>query len=136
MPDDLTPNSPWRKGKLAQVNARYDGFLAQGYPLADYPGETIQCRNELDRTNWIELRDSCREAFDAGGGEDLIPEPGIRCTSNRYVRPTVNETLNILAWLKAYAWMSQANWWRLKDAVRDAETLAELNGLDLDEGWP
>ena len=46
-------SSGYRKGALQRVNDRYVAYLELGMPLADYPGETIQCRNELDRTNWL-----------------------------------------------------------------------------------
>lgn len=122
--------------KLDELDRRYAAYLAGGFPLADYPGEAIHCRSDHDRTNWFELRDSCRVMFEAGQGDALIPEPGIRCVSNRYIRPTIAETLNILEWLKAYVWIAQGNWWRLKDAARAVSDWRELERLDLDEGWP
>lgn len=137
--------------KLGDVNRAYDAFLLTGVPLADYPDETLQCRNELDRTNWMELRDICREAIaaerayyeaneldppEAGYGAMPITAPGIRCTSNNFIQPTVAETLVILDGIRTWAMAAQANWWSLKDAVRDAETNAELNAIDVTEGYP
>jgi hypothetical protein len=121
---------------LARVNARYAAYLDAGMPLADYPGETIQCRNELDRTNWLGLKDICEEAIAAGAGDAPIPEPGIRCTSNTFIRPTFAETLELMREVRGYALAAQANWWRLKDACRSAANRAELDAIDLEEGWP
>lgn len=146
----LPAHSAYRRGRLEIVNQNYVAFLAVGFALADYPGETLQCRTELDRTNWFELRDSCREAIAAeraayeGAGAPLpdvlgdypLPEPGIRCTSNGFIRPTVAATLTILADLKEWVRLAQENWWSLKDAVRDAETRQDLFALDLNAGWP
>ncbi len=124
----------------------YKAFQAPGVPLADYPGETLQCRREtVDEDNWQELRDICRgmialerewfperEVF----GEFLIPEPGIRCTSNRFIRPTANATLIILDTVRAWAMAGQANHWRLKDLCWGAPTREALEAVDMTEGWP
>lgn len=146
----LSPTSPLRDRLLERINTRYDLFLAGGYPLADYAPETIQCRNELDRTNWIELRDMCRQAVaDERAfygametplpdviGDYPIPAPGIRCTSNAYIVPTVAETLSMLDLMRDWAKAAQENWWVLKDAARTAPTREALASIDLGEGWP
>lgn len=148
----LNPSSPTRGRKVTvAITPAYEAFLAGGFPLADYPGETLQCRNELDRTNWMELRDLCRQAIIAeqdyyaennlpdpvdGWGAGLITEPGIRTTSNAYIRPSVAGTLTILAGISAWAFAAQANWWRLKDLARDVTTREALNAIDVSEGWP
>jgi hypothetical protein len=121
---------------LARVNARYAAYLDAGMPLEAYPGETIQCRNELDRTNWLGLKDICEEAIAADLGGLPIPEPGIRCTSNTFVRPTFAETLDLMREVRGYALAAQANWWRLKDLCNGAVSRDELAAIDLEEGWP
>lgn len=137
MTSPLTAGSPWRSGRVQQVNARYTEFLTAGFPVMfDGQAETLQCRIPLDRTNWLYLEGKCRQAFAAGLGDEPIPEPGLRCTSNRFYRPTYAETLVILDDLGAWAAQAQANWWRLKDAVQAATTRDELNSIDLEEGWP
>lgn len=148
----LRPNSPLIDRLITVgIDPRYETFLASGVPLVDYPGETLQCRNELDRTNWMELRDLCREAIAAekayyaanelpdpvdGWGAGLITEPGIRTTSNAYIRPTVAATLAILATITTWAFAGQANWWRMKDEARACTTPAALEAIDLEQGWP
>jgi len=132
----LEANSPFRKRFLAKVNARYAAFLAPGFPVPEFgEGETLQISREVDRTNWLGMHSMCLEAISAGFGEAPVPL-GFRCTSNRSFVVTFNEALSILQGLRTWAALAQANWWRLKDAVRSAETLDELNALDLDEGWP
>ena len=146
----LSPSSPLRERTRERINARYEAFLAAGYPLADFAPETIQCRNELDRTNWIELRDMCRKAvadelafYQAMDlpipdvpGDYPLPAPGIRCTSNNYIAPTVAQTLTILDLMRDWAKAAQENWWALKDAAQAAPTRDALQSIDLEEGWP
>lgn len=132
----LSPTSPLRERRIADVNRAYAAYLDAGMPLVDYPGETIQCRNELDRTNWLGLKDICEEAIAAALGDEPIPEPGIRCTSNNFIRPTFSATLELMRLIRGYALAAQANWWRLKDLCRTARTAADLEAIDLSEGWP
>jgi hypothetical protein len=133
----LSPASPLRQRKIERdIDPTYEAFLAGGYPLEDYPGETLQCRTELDRTNWLALKDICAEAVGAGFGDADIPEPGIRCTSNLFVRPTFAETLALMQALRTWAMAAQANWWRLKDLARSAATRESLEAIDLTQGWP
>lgn len=137
MASPLAPASPYRKGALERINARYERYLSDGFPTADIEGrpERLQCRNEIDRTNWLGLLLKCQAAAAQGQGADPI-DPSLRCTSNRMYALSHDDTQARLWALFGQVAAAQANWWRLKDAVRDAETLAELNGLDLDEGWP
>lgn len=127
----------FRARKLDEVSRAYDAFLAGGFPVT-YAGqaETLQCRRNVDETSWLYLQSKCERASVAGYGAELIPEPGIRCTSNRFIRPTVDETLAILTDLGIWAEAAQANNWRMKDAVRDAESGEALNAIELGEGWP
>ena len=138
----------FRPRKRLEIDAAYTAFLIGGMALADYPGETIQCRNELDRTNWFELRDMCRQAITAEKaawdglpptpvwGNYPITAPGIRCTSNRYVQPTVAATLVMMSAVSGWALVAQANWWRMKDLCDAATTDDDLRAINLDEGWP
>ena len=147
----LRPGSPLPERRIIAIDARYNAFLSGGVPLADYPGETLQCRNELDRTNWMELRDLCRQAIEAekayyaannlpdpeaGWGAGLITAPGIRTTSNAYIQPTVAATLAILASITTWAFAGQANWWRMKDEARACTTREALEAVNLETGWP
>lgn len=133
------PFEGYRRGKLDKVDARYRLLLAEGFPTADFDGqpepETLQCRHELDRTNWFGLLIKCLAARDAGAGE--VPmDPPIRCTSNRMYAVTYADALERMFVLLGQAGAAQANWWRLKDLVRDCERREDLALIDLEEGWP
>jgi hypothetical protein len=132
----LAPTSPQRDRRILAADAAYAAFLAPGFPLDDYPGETLQIRNELDRTNWLTLKDICAEAIAAGVGDLTIDAPGIRCTSNAFIRPTYAETFVLMQELRAWAMQAQANWWRLKDECRSVTTRAALEAIDMGAGWP
>lgn len=132
----MSPFPHTRERRVLRINARYEAFLAAGFPLADYPGETLQCRNELDRTNWLALKDICDEALAAELGDELIPAPGIRTTANTFIRPTYAATWAIMRDLRAWVLAAQANWWRLKDDARTLPTREAVEALDLEAGWP
>ncbi|MCR5876927.1 hypothetical protein [Phenylobacterium sp. J367] len=77
----------------------------------------------------------CVEAEAIGLGDEPIPI-GFRATSNRSFVVSFSEASLILRALRAWAAVAQANWWRMKDLVRSAETRADLDAIDLDAGWP
>jgi hypothetical protein len=147
---NLTTNSPQRDRRILAADAAYTAFLAPGFPLDDYPGETLQIRNEMDRTNWLglvkkiewALRDEVLFYEDLGLpvpdvlGDYPIPEPGLRCTSNAFIRPKVKDVLTIMEGLLTFAEAAQANWWRLKDECRSVTTRADLEAIDMGAGWP
>lgn len=135
---------------MKDADAAYTAFLTGGYPLEDYPGETLQCRNELDRTNWLGLTQKCEwvmrderlfyEALELPAPEVLgdyqIPEPGIRCTSNAFIRPKLYEVIGLMEGVLTYAEAAQANWWRLKDLCYAVTSRQALEAIDMSEGWP
>lgn len=136
----LSPTSPWRDGRIERVNERYDAYLAEGFATADFEDqpepERLQCRTDLDRTNWIGLVIKCQAAIAAELG-DLPCDPPIRCTSNRMYAVSYADALGRMFVLLDQVGRAQANWWRLKDACRaEGLTLADLNAIDLEEGWP
>jgi hypothetical protein len=129
----------WRARRLLDVNAAYEDVLARGFATATFAGqpeaETLQCRNEMDRTNWLGLVIKCQFAIQALAGGAPI-DPPIRCTSNRMYAVTYDDALARMLVLLGQVGAAQANWWRLKDAVRAAQTGEALNALDLTQGWP
>jgi hypothetical protein len=122
-----------------KITPRYDAYLAQGFATADFDGqpepETLQCRNELDRTNWIGLVIKCQAAVSLGAGDLPIDVP-IRCTSNRMYVVTYADALGRMFDLLNKVGLAQANWWRLKDEARSKTDWRELEQIDLEEGWP
>lgn len=125
--------------RILDVTRAYEAVLAQGFATADFDGqpepETLQCRDELDRTNWLGLVFKCQFAIQAGAGDAPI-DPPIRCTSNRMYAVTYNDALARMLVLLGQVGAAQANWWRLKDMVRGAISNLALNAIDLTEGWP
>jgi hypothetical protein len=137
---DLRADSPIRDRRIGDVNRRYEAYLARGFPTAPFDGEPeperLQCRNELDRTNWLGLVVDCqfKIAFDLGD----VTEAGtaLRCTSNRMYQVSPNDALGRMITLLGQVQAAQANWWRLKDLCRTVRFATDLEALDLEEGWP
>lgn len=128
---------------VQKITEKYQEILAQGFLTAPFPGqpelERLQCRTELDRTNWLGLVIDCqvKEALELG---DVV-EAGtaIRCTSNRMYQVSPNDAFGRMLVLLDQAQRAQANWWRLKDLARDpakTPTGERLEAIDLNEGWP
>lgn len=136
----LAAASPLRERRILEIDARYDAFLAAGFPTGDFEGqpepERLQCRTELDRTNWLGLVVKCQLAIAQDYGDVLEAGTVIRCTSNRMYAITPNDALLRMAGLLNDVDLAQRNWWRLKDLARSAGTREALNAIDLDEGWP
>lgn len=131
------PFDAYRRRKLDQIAARYDALLQAGFPIAGYPGELLQCRDEMDRSNWFEVRDLCREliASDPLLANAPFPDPGLRCASNNFVQPTLGEVLAILAGMRSWVFAGQLNLWRLKDAVEACASREAMNAIDIEGGW-
>lgn len=120
--------------RINQVRAKYEELLDAGFPhnfgTEEEPvWETLQCRHELDRTNWLALKDACLDAVMAGMGDQVAALP-IRCTSNNMYYKTYNEIIQILAALRGWAAMLQGIEWAKKDAIRSAATIAEVEAID------
>jgi hypothetical protein len=134
-----------RARRLADVNAKYAEVLSAGFPTATLTNqpeaETLQCRNELDRTNWLGLVVKCQYAISLGAGDVLAAGTVIRCTSNRMYALTPNEAYGRMLALLNQADIAQRNWWRLKDLVRAVEADRPTDGarflaaIDLEAGW-
>jgi hypothetical protein len=143
----LDPASPRRRRKIERADLAYEAYLAKGFPTADFEDqpepETLQCRNELDRTNWIGLLIKAQAvaviASEAEDPEAVMAQPcdpPIRCTSNRMYRPSWASVLARMYALLDQAASAQANWWRLKDLCRTVTTGEALEAIDMTEGWP
>ena len=140
------PRVPPFKRRIKDADAAYEAHLSRGFPTAPLPGEpepeTLQCRNELDRTNWLALLALCdaqQRVADLTADPTLMDAPipvPIRATSNRmYVVSYADAKARMFA-LLGQAAAAQANWWRLKDECRSATTAAALEAIDMKAGWP
>lgn len=133
------PFEAFRERRVLEINARYAAYLAQGFATAVFDGqpepESLQCRGELDRTNWIGLLLKCQAAIAQGAGV-LPTDPPLRCTSNRMYAVSYDDAQARMYDLLNKVGAAQANWWRLKDLARACERRDDLLLIDLDEGWP
>jgi hypothetical protein len=137
---ELPAGSPRRSRRILRFNDKYADILSAGFATADFEGqpepETLQCRNELDRTNWLGLVVDCQVKIALGYGDVVEVGTAIRCTSNRMYQVSPNDGLARMLVLLGQAQTAQANHWRLKDAARDALTQEALDAIDENEGWP
>lgn len=126
---------------LKAAQARYELHLAGGFPCdfvgpeGDAVAETLQMRNDTDRTNWLSLKDACNEVILAGFGAHPIQLP-LRATSNRDYTPSYADTAEVLRRLRSWGAISLANLWRLKGLIQAAPTRKDLFAIDLEVGWP
>lgn len=125
--------------RIGQADAAYQAYLNRGFATADFAGqpqaETLQCRDETDRTNWLGLLLKAQAAVSAGQG-DALCDPPIRCTSNRMYAVAYSEVVDRMFALLDQVGAAQAHWWDLKDAIRACPTREGLNDIDLTGGWP
>lgn len=125
-----------KAARLAAVASEYGVRIAVGYPVTlEGVEETLQCRNNEDRTNWLALLDACREAVADGHGAVPI-QPPLRCTSNREYALTCADTIPLLKGVRAWAGDLLKNRWTLSDQIRAAETVEALDAIDITIGWP
>lgn len=129
-----------KSSKRAAANSEFDSRIANGYPhtfMVEGEGvdETLQCRNDTDRTNWLDLKDSCNDAIAFGIGSETCPIP-IRCTSNRQYNVSFSEAATIMRDLRTWMGALHASLWAKKDAIEAASTFEELDEIDVTEGWP
>jgi len=123
---------------IVQAQALYDAKLAAGFPVTHGAiSDTLQLRDNRDRTNWLGLKDSCNDAILAGLGEAPCPLP-VRTTGNQSLPLTFNETAQMMRDLRTWAAELQGVVWAKKDAIdaaADAEALAAVEAT-LEDGWP
>lgn len=123
--------------RLAEADAAYAEFASRGFPVTlEGNAETLQCASDTDRANWLIFKGACEDALKAGATvDDAAPIP-VRCTSNINYVVTYGQALQIIADMRTWGLLAQANAWRIKDAVKAAKSNAELLAIDLSEGWP
>lgn len=121
--------------KLIALADAYAAALAVGYPKTfDGVAETLQCRNEHDRTNWFGVIEKCKVAAGLGFG-DAPMSPPLRCTSNRKYTVSHNEAYAIMLEILDWAAAVMGHNWDLKDAIEAAGTKEALAAIDVNAGW-
>lgn len=129
-----------KESKKAEVDDQYQARMGAGFPwnfgTDDAPDmQTLQTATPNDMTNWLTLKDGCRDAVAAGAG-DMPVQPPLRCTSNAQFSPTINQVLVILAAMRAWGGTLLGTSWALKNAVDAATTNQEVSAIDAASGWP
>ncbi|WP_037500715.1 hypothetical protein [Sphingomonas jaspsi] len=115
------------------AKAFLDGFEVSQGPLA---GHRLQCRDAEDRTNWL----SSQVSYSAAIGLGLGDEPGatFRTAANETLQCTYREGSAVLLAMGKWGAGIMGRAWQLKDQVKSAGSLAELQLVidDIDNGWP
>ncbi len=125
------------KARLAdQTQARCDALLTGGYrpPTGPLAGQTLQLRNNLDRTNWLTSQAAYGAAVAAGAG--AVSGATFRTAENITTVMTYAEGLVVLLDMAAWGASVYAACWAIKDAIAGAADIAALEAVDLETGWP
>lgn len=125
-----------KAAKLSLAAATYEEKLAVGYPVTlGGNDETLQCRNEHDRTNWLGLLIGAQTAVGLGAGASAYPVK-IRCTSNAEYSVTNTEAVALMLGLLGWAGTMLAAYWAVKDSIKDAPNGASVDAVDVSAGYP
>lgn len=121
--------------RRAALEAAYAQVMAAGFPWTfGAVDETLQVLTNENRTDWLILKDACRDAKAAGFGAAQV-EPGIRTTSNQTYAVTVDQALTILAAMTAWGQAMRGNFWALGEAIAAAADAAAVLAIDVSQGW-
>lgn len=125
-----------KAAKLSAAAAAYEEKLAVGFPVTlGGNDETLQCRNEHDRTNWLGLLMGAQIAVAAGQGASAYPVK-IRCTSNAEYQVTNAQAVAHMLGLLGWAGAMLAAYWSVKDSIKDATNSASVDAVDVTAGYP
>jgi hypothetical protein len=134
VPSLATPAT--RERTVSRINARYLAHLAVGYPVTlEGNAETLQVAREVDGINWLIVARRAEKAILAGLG-DVPGLAFLQTTSNARYEMTCNEAVVLLDALEQWGIDAWDNWNRLKNLARAARFSADLEAIDLEEGWP
>ena len=125
MPPPVPPLDHARAAALAAVRAAFDTRIAAGMP---WDGKVLQ----IDDAS-CQLLTSADAMAAAGGLPDGF---AWRMADNSFL-PLDAEGLRAMALATgAYVYALRATVWRLTDAIRAAETVGEVEAVDITAGWP
>jgi hypothetical protein len=131
--DILSPN---KTAKILAVIALASYKTGIGFPCTlDAQAETLQLRDQTDRTNWLALMLACQINIGAGNGAGMI-SPGVRTTANRTHAMTYSACITLLGSLLTWASSMQGNIWLKVDAITAAIDQTSLGAIDITTGWP
>lgn len=126
-----------RAAKRAETMVKLDQVFAAGFSY-DFGGphgvQTLQTRDIEDRTNWLISQAAYMQAVGAGMG--ALPGANFRTLTNDTVTVTFLKGLEVLNAMSEWGAAAMARSWALKDAIAAASSVAELEALDVNAGWP
>lgn len=129
----------WKIEKLNALALKINQITAAGYlipsAILGVSDVRLQCRDAIDRTNWIGLNKRADSKVRASLGAQPSALP-MRDMANVNRPVTYQQALDITEGLLDWASAVMARGWQLKDAITAAQTQTALNAVDLNTGWP
>ena len=133
---EAIPLDDLKASRLRDASTVYAANLAAGYPVTlGGNAETLQCRNDHDRTNWLGLLIGAQTAVALGQGAADYPIK-LRCTSNAEYTVTNDAAVLLMLGLLNWAGATMAAYWAVKDAITEAGNTPTLNAVNLEAGYP
>lgn len=118
------------------INRAYDAHLAIGFPVVlEGNAESLQLVTERDRTNWLTVLGICNDAMAAEMGDVPMGAP-IICTSGAEYVLTFAQCGYMIREMRSWGIAADANWRRLLREAQTVTTRADLEAIDLTQGWP
>ena len=125
--------SEQRAERHREIDKIRDEQFAKGFTYdfgETYGLQTLQMRNDRDRTNWLAL-DSAATKLIAAGLEDTMLS--LRPESNIEMEIPATQVSSILSALSSHGSAIMKRSWELKDAVDAAD---DPYSVDIESGWP
>lgn len=125
-----------RTEKRAAIETALIDQFNKGFrvPFGSLSGETLQMRNDTDRTNWLASKELYQAQVDAGNGSAAGAK--FRTLGNVTFDVTFAEGVQIILAMGVWGALNMQNSWALKDANDAAETEADFTLVDPASGWP
>jgi hypothetical protein len=125
-----------RDAKIARVDEICAEVLSSGYtpktgPLA---GQTLQTRDNTDRTNWLTSQAAYLSAVMTGAGAAM--GANFRTQDNKTITMSYADGLGNLLGMAAWGAAVMGRSWTLKDALRAATSVDAIDAIDIESGWP
>ena len=137
VPDAPGPTLAELKARMSsEAQVRCDALLTGGYrpPTGPLAGQTLQLRNNLDRTNWLTSQAAYGAAVAAGAG--AVTGATFRTAENITTTMSYADGLGVLLDMAAWGASVYAACWAIKDAIAGAADITALDTVDLEAGWP
>jgi hypothetical protein len=132
----VPPLADQQAAKSALADTTSDAIFAGGYYVSagTLAGQTLQVRDETDKTNWLASAVAYSAAIANGMG--TVAGAMFRTSSNQNFTVTFNEGLQVLLSMQTWGGTIDAACWALKDRISAATDQASLDAIDVSAGWP